>query len=156
ASFSPISWVAMDLTLITRSPVDRTSAVTISLASIASAAQCTCPPAALTADSSCSRICTGRYLNARSRRLPRAQHRRLACFAARRRGATGALPRSLRDVLLERVARLDRKTQSLLRLAAARGAPDAGARRDLGGPLHLVLAANRGRAYAVGVAHPVT
>lgn len=56
ASLSPISWVAMDLTLTTsRSPVARTSSVTIRLASSASAAQWTVPPAAVTASSNCSR-----------------------------------------------------------------------------------------------------
>ena len=40
----------------------------------------------------------------------------------------GELPRGLRDLLLQRVARLDRSTQSLLRLAAAAG-------RDVGYPL---------------------
>ena len=40
----------------------------------------------------------------------------------------GALPTGLRDLLLRRVARLDRQTQSLLRLAAAAG-------RDVGYPL---------------------
>ena len=40
----------------------------------------------------------------------------------------GALPTGLRDLLLRRVARLDRSTQSLLRLAAAAG-------RDVGYPL---------------------
>ena len=56
ASFSPISWVAIDLTLTTSlSPVARTSSVTIRFASSASAAQCTVPPAAVTAASNCSR-----------------------------------------------------------------------------------------------------
>lgn len=41
---------------------------------------------------------------------------------------SGELPRGLRDLLLQRVARLDRPTQSLLRLAAAAG-------RDVGYPL---------------------
>jgi DNA-binding CsgD family transcriptional regulator len=40
----------------------------------------------------------------------------------------GELPRSLRDLLLQRVARLDRSTQEVLRLAAAAG-------RDVGYPL---------------------
>ena len=40
----------------------------------------------------------------------------------------GELPRGLRDLLLQRVTRLDRPTQSLLRLAAAAG-------RDVGYPL---------------------
>ena len=44
------------------------------------------------------------------------------------------LPRGLRELLLQRVARLDRPTQSLLRLAAAAG-------RDVGYPLLLALAA---------------
>ncbi len=56
AAFSPISWVAIDLTLTTsRSPVSRTSRVTMRLASRASAAQCTVPPAAVTASSACVR-----------------------------------------------------------------------------------------------------
>jgi DNA-binding CsgD family transcriptional regulator/tetratricopeptide (TPR) repeat protein len=46
----------------------------------------------------------------------------------------GELPRGLRDVLLRRVARLDRRTQGLLRLAAAAG-------RDVGYPLLRRLAA---------------
>jgi DNA-binding NarL/FixJ family response regulator len=46
----------------------------------------------------------------------------------------GELPRGLRDVLLRRVARLDRRTQGLLRLAAAAG-------RDVGYPLLRDLAA---------------
>ena len=49
ASFSPISWVAIDLTLTTsEAPVACTSRVTISLASFASRAQCTVPPRAVT------------------------------------------------------------------------------------------------------------
>lgn len=51
-SFRPISCVAIDLTLTTSvSPVARTSSVTIRLASAASVAQCTVPPAAVTASS---------------------------------------------------------------------------------------------------------
>ena len=46
----------------------------------------------------------------------------------------GELPRALRDLLLQRVARLDDPTQSLLRLAAAAG-------RDVGYPLLSALAA---------------
>jgi DNA-binding CsgD family transcriptional regulator/tetratricopeptide (TPR) repeat protein len=46
----------------------------------------------------------------------------------------GELPRGLRDVLLQRVARLDRRTQGLLRLAAAAG-------RDVGYPLLRAVAA---------------
>jgi len=46
----------------------------------------------------------------------------------------GELPRGLRDLLLQRVARLDPPTQSLLRLAAAAG-------RDVGYPLIRALAA---------------
>jgi DNA-binding CsgD family transcriptional regulator/tetratricopeptide (TPR) repeat protein len=46
----------------------------------------------------------------------------------------GALPRGLRDLLLQRVARLDPVTQSLLRLAAAAG-------RDVGYPLLRAVAA---------------
>ena len=46
----------------------------------------------------------------------------------------GELPRGLRDLLLQRVARLDRPTQSLLRLAAA-------AARDVGYPLLHAAAA---------------
>ncbi len=56
ASLRPISWVAMDLTLTTsRWPVASTSPVTIRLASSASAAQWTVPPAAVTDSSSRSR-----------------------------------------------------------------------------------------------------
>ena len=47
---------------------------------------------------------------------------------------SGELPRGLRDLLLQRVARLDRPTQSLLRLAAAAG-------RDVGYPLLRAVAA---------------
>ena len=54
-------------------------------------------------------------------------------FAASR-GATGALPPGLRDLLLQRVDRLDHPTQSLLRLAAAAG-------RDVGYPLLRAVAA---------------
>ena len=55
ASLSPISWVAIDLTLTTSSaPVARTRSMTIWLASFASRAQCTTPPRAVTAASSCS------------------------------------------------------------------------------------------------------
>jgi DNA-binding CsgD family transcriptional regulator len=43
-------------------------------------------------------------------------------------GESGALPPGLRDLLLQRVARLDRRTQGVLRLAAAAG-------RDVGYPL---------------------
>jgi DNA-binding CsgD family transcriptional regulator/tetratricopeptide (TPR) repeat protein len=46
----------------------------------------------------------------------------------------GSLPRGLRDLLLERVTRLDHPTQGLLRLAAAAG-------RDVGYPLLRALAA---------------
>ena len=49
-------------------------------------------------------------------------------------GQSDELPRRLRDLLLQRVARLDRPTQNLLRLAAAAG-------RDVGYPLLLALAA---------------
>ncbi len=56
ASLSPISCVAIDLTLTTsRSPVSCTSRVTMRFASSASAAQCTVPPARVTASSNCSR-----------------------------------------------------------------------------------------------------
>jgi hypothetical protein len=56
ASFRPISSVAIDLTLTTWSaPAARASEATISLASVASAAQCTRPPAAVTLSSSRSR-----------------------------------------------------------------------------------------------------
>ncbi len=56
ASLRPISWVAMDLTLTTsRSPVARTSSVTMLLASSASAAQWTVPPARVTFSSSRTR-----------------------------------------------------------------------------------------------------
>jgi DNA-binding CsgD family transcriptional regulator len=48
-------------------------------------------------------------------------------------GAAGELPRRLRDLLLQRVARLDSATQDLLRLAAAAG-------RDVGYPLLRALA----------------
>jgi len=48
-------------------------------------------------------------------------------------GGTGELPRRLRDLLLQRVARLDPATQGLLRLAAAAG-------RDVGYPLLRALA----------------
>ena len=49
-------------------------------------------------------------------------------------GETGELPGRLRDLLLQRVARLDPATQDLLRLAAAAG-------RDVGYPLLRALAA---------------
>ena len=56
ASFSPVSWVAIDFTLTTPSaPALRTRPATIALASSASAAQCTCPPARVTLASSRSR-----------------------------------------------------------------------------------------------------
>ena len=56
ASLSPISWVAIDLTLTTSSaPAARTSETTIRLASAASRAQCTCPPRAVTSASRRSR-----------------------------------------------------------------------------------------------------
>ena len=52
ASLSPISWVAMDLTLTTSVwPVARTRSVTMRLASLASRAQCTTPPRAVTCSS---------------------------------------------------------------------------------------------------------
>ncbi len=52
ASLSPVSWVAIDLTLTTSSaPVACTSRVTIALASMASRAQCTVPPRAVTCSS---------------------------------------------------------------------------------------------------------
>ena len=57
ASLSPISWVAIDLTLTTSSaPVACTSRVTIALASSASRAQCTVPPRAVTCSSSCDQV----------------------------------------------------------------------------------------------------
>ncbi len=46
----------------------------------------------------------------------------------------GELPRGLRDLVLQRVARLDQPTQDLLRIAAAAG-------RDIGYPLLVALAA---------------
>jgi tetratricopeptide (TPR) repeat protein len=49
-------------------------------------------------------------------------------------GRAGELPQRLRDLLLQRVARLDRPTQGLLRLAAATG-------RDVGYPLLRAVAA---------------
>jgi DNA-binding CsgD family transcriptional regulator/tetratricopeptide (TPR) repeat protein len=49
-------------------------------------------------------------------------------LGAAREGGDGQLPRGLRDLLLERVARLDPATQGMLRLAAAAG-------RDVGYPL---------------------
>ncbi len=61
ASLRPISWVAIDLTLTTsrfpvsQPPAARTRSVTIRLASAASAAQWTVPPAAVTDSSSWSR-----------------------------------------------------------------------------------------------------
>ncbi len=56
ASFSPVSWVAIDFTLTTRSaPAARTRPATIAFASPASCAQCTCPPARVTFSSSRSR-----------------------------------------------------------------------------------------------------
>ena len=56
ASLRPISWVAIDLTLTTSvSPVALTRSATIRLASSASAAQWTWPPAAVTASSSRTR-----------------------------------------------------------------------------------------------------
>ena len=58
----------------------------------------------------------------------------------------GELPRGLRDLLLQRVARLDRSTQSLLRLAAAAG-------RDVGYPL-LRAVGGAPRARGARVAPP--
>ena len=56
ASLRPISSVTIDLTLTASAdPVARTRPVTISLASVASRAQCTTPPRAVTCSSSCSR-----------------------------------------------------------------------------------------------------
>ncbi len=56
ASLSPISCVAIDLTFTTSdSPVSLTSRVTIRLASSASAAQWTVPPAAVTDSSNWTR-----------------------------------------------------------------------------------------------------
>ena len=56
ASLSPISWVAMDLTLTTeRAPAARTMPATSWLASAASRAQWTTPPRAATCSSSCTR-----------------------------------------------------------------------------------------------------
>ena len=49
-------------------------------------------------------------------------------------GGTDALPRNLRELLLQRVARLDAPTQSLLRMAATAG-------RDVGYPLLCAVAA---------------
>jgi predicted ATPase len=54
-------------------------------------------------------------------------------LAAAREGS-GALPRGLRDLLLQRTARLDPAAQGLLRLAAAAG-------RDVGYPLLRAVAA---------------
>ena len=63
ASLSPISWVAIDLTLTTSvSPVACTSRVTIALASLASRAQCTTPPRAVTSRSSRSRCSSSRAI----------------------------------------------------------------------------------------------
>ena len=56
ASFSPVSWVAIDFTLTTPlAPASRTRRATIALASSAPEAQCTCPPARVTLASSRSR-----------------------------------------------------------------------------------------------------
>jgi hypothetical protein len=56
ASLSPISWVAIDLTLTTWSaPAARTRSVTTRLASVASRAQWTAPPRAVTCSSSWTR-----------------------------------------------------------------------------------------------------
>ncbi len=56
ASLRPVSCVAIDLTLTTSdSPVAFTRSATIRLASSASAAQCTVPPAAVTASSTRTR-----------------------------------------------------------------------------------------------------
>ena len=55
-SLRPVSWVAIDFTLTTSvSPVSRTRSVIISLASLASRAQWTTPPRAVTASSNCSK-----------------------------------------------------------------------------------------------------
>ena len=68
ASFSPISSVVSDLTLTTlRSPVADTRSTTSALASAASRAQCTTPPAAVTAASSRTRS-SSRRNSARWRR----------------------------------------------------------------------------------------
>ncbi len=56
ASLSPISWVAIDLTLTTSpAPAALTRSVTIRLASLASLAQWTTPPRAVTCSSSWTR-----------------------------------------------------------------------------------------------------
>ena len=66
ASLSPISCVAIDLTLITSvSPVARTRSVTMRLASAASRAQCTWPPRAVTAASNCSSSSGSRAMTSR-------------------------------------------------------------------------------------------
>ncbi len=63
ASLSPISWVAIDLTLTTSvSPVSCTRRVTMALASLASRAQCTTPPRAVTSRSSRSRCSSSRAI----------------------------------------------------------------------------------------------
>ena len=87
---------------------------------------------------------TALLVPAPARRSPRAgrRHRRplrrqplLRRRAPRRRPSrTAELPRRLRDLLLQRVERLDAATQDLLRLAAAAG-------RDVGYPLLRALAA---------------
>jgi DNA-binding CsgD family transcriptional regulator/tetratricopeptide (TPR) repeat protein len=77
------------------------------------------PPAALT-----------NAIVARSEGNPFFAEELLAAVADR----SGALPRRLRDLLLQRVTRLDPPTQDLLRLAAAAG-------RDVGYPLLRALAA---------------
>ncbi len=63
ASLSPISAVAIDLTLTTsRAPAARARPTTISLASLASRAQCTVPPRAVTCRSSSSRCSSRRAI----------------------------------------------------------------------------------------------
>jgi hypothetical protein len=63
ASLSPISCVAMDLTLTTSvCPVARTRSVTMRLASLASRAQCTVPPRAVTCASNWRRCSSRRAM----------------------------------------------------------------------------------------------
>ena len=65
---------------------------------------------------------------ARSPPAPRATPSSPKSFSPRRAGRASELPEALRDLLLQRVARLDHPTQGVLRLAAAAG-------REVGYPL---------------------
>jgi len=115
ASFSPVSWVAIDLTLTTESaPASRTRRATIALASAASRAQCTWPPALVTFSSSWSR-----YVS----RLARVWSLIVfaACRSASQSSSSATTPARLARIAVVAWVRFRRSWESATASFAARG-----------------------------------